>query len=112
MIKQNRYFPLLDGLMEVNATTKKKQGFIKVAVPDELINNLMKRMMDKPMDISNITIGYQDSNFEDFNPCAKKFCESCKHLEFFVCLKGVANDANGELLEDIDTFGCTKWEKK
>lgn len=76
MVKQNRFFPILNGLMEVTATTSKKQGHIKVAIPDELISQLMKLMMNQPIDISNVTIGYQDSTQPDHNPCAVD-CSDC-----------------------------------
>lgn len=36
-----RFFPIMQGLIEVVASSKKKQGFIKVHLPDEMLNDLM-----------------------------------------------------------------------
>jgi len=39
--KQMRFFPVLQGIIEVVKTTKKKQGYIKLCLPDEMLNDLM-----------------------------------------------------------------------
>ena len=60
----NKHFPLLDGLIEAQASTKKKQGYIKVAVPDELLNHLMKASCGIEVPISHIVIAYYDKELK------------------------------------------------
>jgi len=56
------HFPLAGAIMEVKASTKKKQGYIKVAVPDELLNHLMNAAMDIEVPIDGLIIAYRDKN--------------------------------------------------
>ena len=57
--KQMRYFPMLDGLQEVKASTKRKQGYIKVAVPDDIINYMMSLMLGQDIDAENFLISFR-----------------------------------------------------
>ncbi len=60
------HFPLAGAIMEVQASTKKKQGYIKVAVPDELLNHLMNAAVDcatdNPPPIDGLIIAYRDKS--------------------------------------------------
>ena len=61
----NKHFPVMDGLIEVKASTKKQQGYIKVLVPDELINHLMKASCGIEVPISHLVIAYYDKTIDD-----------------------------------------------
>lgn len=39
--KQMRFFPVLQGIAEVVKSTNKKQGYIKLHLPDEMLEDLM-----------------------------------------------------------------------
>ncbi len=41
-----RFFPIMQGLMEVTASKKGKQGYIKLHLPDEMLNDLMMLSLD------------------------------------------------------------------
>lgn len=60
----NRSFPLRDGLIEVVAKTKKKQGYIKVHLPDEMINHLMKQSLGIKTSGSYFTVAYLENKEE------------------------------------------------
>jgi len=36
-----RFFPVMQGISEVVKSTKRKQGYIKLHLPDEMLNDLM-----------------------------------------------------------------------
>ena len=50
----------MDGLMEVQASTKKKQGWVKVAIPDELNGHLMKASCGIEVPVKGLVIAYYD----------------------------------------------------
>lgn len=54
------HFPIAGAILEVQASTKKKQGYIKIAIPDELINHLMAAACDQEVPISHLVIAYHD----------------------------------------------------
>ena len=57
--EQMRFFPVMDGLMEVNATTKRKQGYIKLALPDDMINYLMSLSLGQEIDAEQFLVSFR-----------------------------------------------------
>ena len=61
----NKWFPVMQGLMEVKASTKTKQAYMKVAIPDELANHLMKASCGIEVPIDALVIAYYDKEYKD-----------------------------------------------
>ena len=56
----NKVFPIMEGLMEISAKTKRKPAYIKVAIPDELANHIMMLSLGQEVSIEGLVIAYRD----------------------------------------------------
>lgn len=45
-----RFFPLLQGIQSIELSTKKKNGYVKLHLPDEMLEDIMKIMLGQEID--------------------------------------------------------------
>ena len=59
--EEMRFFPVQQGIMEVVASTKKKQGYVKLHLPDEMLSDLMSMAlgMESKAEHSQYLISYR-----------------------------------------------------
>jgi len=56
----NKWFPVMEGLLEVKASTKTKPATMRVAIPNELANHLMKASCGIEVPIKALVIAYHE----------------------------------------------------
>lgn len=49
--KQMRFFPLLEGVSNIELSTKKKKGYIKLHLPDEMLEDIMNMILGRESNV-------------------------------------------------------------
>jgi hypothetical protein len=53
-------FPILPNMLELNRKTKRKDANLKIKIPEELAEDLMKQYFRQPAKFKNIKIIYEE----------------------------------------------------
>ena len=60
----NKWFPISNSIVEINAATKKKSATVKIAIPDEFATHLMNLAMGMEVPIDYLVLAYLDKDLQ------------------------------------------------